>query len=269
MPTPSPDIVLAAAQRSLAAAAAGDRAGWLALFSPDARVEDPVGSAPHRGHVALGHFFDTFIGPREIGHHPGTDVVAGNTVLRDLTLEIQMASALSLQVPAYIRYDLIDTTQGLKISALSAYWELPAMIRRFVLGGVPAVPAAVQLSRAMLTHQGVRGTLGFLRGFGGTGTGAAAAFARFLDDACGGDELGLRRSVGDIDVTAGDGTVRSASELARLLAGSRWDKLIRSGHAAVARVQRDGRRGVVVGELRARGTERAALSRLQLFGDIG
>jgi len=269
MPTLSPDDVLSAAQRSLAAAAARDRAGWLALFSPYGRVEDPVGSAPHRGHVALGHFFDTFIGPREISHHLGADLVAGTTVLRDLTLQIQMASSLTLQVPAYLRYDITDTTQGLRISALSAYWELPAMVRRFVLGGVPALPAGVQLGRAMLTHQGVRGTLGFLRGFGGTGTGAGAAFARFLDDACSGNEIGLRRRIGDIDVTAGDGTALSASDLARLLAGGRWDKLIRSGHSAAARVQRDGWRGVVIGELRARGAERAVLGRLELFGDIG
>lgn len=260
--------VLSAAQRSLAAAAAHDRDGWIGLFTADGRVEDPVGSAPHRGHVAIGHFYDTFIGPREISHHPQADIVVGATVIRDLTLQIQMAAALTMDVPAYIRYDVKDTAAGLQIAALSAYWELPAMIRRFLRGGLAAGPAGLALGRAMMTHQGVAGSLGFLRGFAGTGTGATAVFADFLDDACGGDEVGVRRVTGDVPITAGDEDPRSASELLRLLAGGRWDELIRSGRSVAARVRRDDGQCVVIGEVGRRGEHRAALTRLRVFGEI-
>jgi steroid delta-isomerase len=37
---------------------ADDRAGWLALFTDDAVLEDPVGSAPHEGLEAIAAFWD-------------------------------------------------------------------------------------------------------------------------------------------------------------------------------------------------------------------
>ena len=37
---------------------AGDRNGWLALFTDDAVLEDPVGSAPHEGREAIAAFWD-------------------------------------------------------------------------------------------------------------------------------------------------------------------------------------------------------------------
>ena len=38
---------------------AGDRDAWVALFTDDATVEDPVGTAVHRGKDAIGAFFET------------------------------------------------------------------------------------------------------------------------------------------------------------------------------------------------------------------
>ena len=37
---------------------AGDRDAWVALFTDDATVEDPIGSAVHRGKEAIAAFFD-------------------------------------------------------------------------------------------------------------------------------------------------------------------------------------------------------------------
>ena len=263
----TPAEVLSVAQRSLAAAAAGDRGGWIGLFTADARVEDPVGSAPHCGHVAIGRFFDTYIGPREISHRPGHDIVVGTTVIRDVTLEITMAAALTMQAPTYIRCDVKDTAEGLRIAALSAYWELPTMIGQFVRGGVGALPAGLALGRAMFVNRRLGGSMGLLRGFAGTGTGSKAVFERFLDDACGGDEVGVRRRAGDIVITVGDADPLTASELLRALSGASYDKVIRSGRSVAARVRRGGRYSVVIGELGPRGAERAALSRIRLFDE--
>lgn len=69
MAPPNRDELLAAVERSPQAAAAHDRAGWVGLFTGDARVEDPVGSQPQVGHEAIGRFYDTFIGPRDITFH--------------------------------------------------------------------------------------------------------------------------------------------------------------------------------------------------------
>ncbi|HEY9303078.1 MAG TPA: ketosteroid isomerase family protein, partial [Mycobacterium sp.] len=80
--------LLAAVERSPHAAAAHDRAGWVGLFTPDGRVEDPVGSRPHVGPSEIGRFYDTFIGPRDIAFHRDLDVVVGPSVVRDLDLEV-------------------------------------------------------------------------------------------------------------------------------------------------------------------------------------
>lgn len=260
--------VLSAAQRSLAAAGAHDRDGWVGLFTADGRVEDPVGSAPHRGPVAIGRFYDTFIGPRTITHHPESDIVVGTTVIRDLELEIAMASTVTMHVPTYIRYDMRNEKDGLRIAALSAYWELPAMIGQFARGGLAAVPAGISLGRTMFANQGLAGSLGFVSGFRGLGTGGKGLFARFLDDACGGDEVGMRRLVSDIPLTVGDTETMTSSDLVKHLSGASWSKLISSGRSVVARVDRDGRRSVIVGEIGdGTGRERARITRIRLFGE--
>src|SRR3954471_8914902 len=134
------DDMLATAERSPAAAGARDRSAWVGLFTSDGRVEDPVGSTPHRGVAAIRRFYDTFIGPREIRYHPHVDIVVGPTVVRDGELEVTMASTLTLRVPVYIRYELQEESGDLKIAALSAFWELPAMVGEFLRGGIRAVP---------------------------------------------------------------------------------------------------------------------------------
>ena len=53
----APDIVGTIA-RYQSTFSADDREGWLALFTDDAVLEDPVGSAPHEGREALAAFWD-------------------------------------------------------------------------------------------------------------------------------------------------------------------------------------------------------------------
>jgi hypothetical protein len=259
--------LLATAERSPAAAGARDRNAWLGLFTPNGTVEDPVGSQPHRGTAAIGRFYDTFIGPRDITFRRDVDIVVGMTVIRDGELEVTMASALSLKVPVYVRYDLQDEVGELKIAALSAFWELPAMVGQFLRGGIQAVPAGVALSRLLLTNQGMAGTLGYLRGFGGMGGGGKRLFGRFLDDACGGDEVGMRRRLaGQVHISSGDDLQLSAADLRRHLSGARWRKLIGSGRAVVAATERAGQRSVIFAEV---GAEPAALTRIRVFSDAG
>src|SRR5580698_3175177 len=58
--------------KSRAAVTAGDREGWLSLFTDDAVVQDPIGPSPfdpegkgHHGRKAIAAFYDTVIGPSE------------------------------------------------------------------------------------------------------------------------------------------------------------------------------------------------------------
>jgi hypothetical protein len=124
--------LLAAVERSPQAAAAHDRAGWVGLFTIDGRVEDPVGSRPHLGRAQIGEFYDTFIGPRDIKFHRDLDIVFGTAVLRDLDLEVAMGSAVTMYIPAFLRYDLREANGDWQIAQLRAYWELPAMMLQFL-----------------------------------------------------------------------------------------------------------------------------------------
>jgi hypothetical protein len=259
--------MLATAERSPAAAGARDRKAWVGLFISNGRVEDPVGSTPHRGIAAIGRFYDTFIGPRDIRFHPDVDIVVGPIVVRDGELEVTMASTVTLRLPAYIRFDLQDDAGELKIAALSAFWELPAMMGQFLRVGIRAVPAVLQLSRLLLTNQGAVGTLGFLGGFRGIGTGSKGVVARFLDAACAGDEVGMRRRlVGRVHISSGDDLQLSAADLLRHLSGARWRKLIGCGHAVVAATERAGHRSVIFTEV---GSEPVAITRIRVFSEAG
>ncbi len=51
--------IKATVQRYLATFSAGDREGWLDLFTADATVEDPVGSEVCKGRDEIGAFWDT------------------------------------------------------------------------------------------------------------------------------------------------------------------------------------------------------------------
>ena len=178
-----------------------------------------------------------------------------------------MASTVTLRVPAYIRFDLQDDAGELKIAALSAFWELPAMMGQFLRVGIRAVPAVLQLSRLLLTNQGAVGTLGFLGGFRGIGTGSKGVVARFLDAACAGDEVGMRRRlVGRVHISSGDDLQLSAADLLRHLSGARWRKLIGCGHAVVAATERAGHRSVIFTEV---GSEPVAITRIRVFSEAG
>ncbi len=105
-PAPSREALLTAVERSPQAAAAHDRAAWVALFTGGGRIEDPAGSHPHGGRAQIEDFFDTFIGPRDFTFHRDLDIVFGTVVLRDLELEVSMGSAVTMYIPAFLRYDL-------------------------------------------------------------------------------------------------------------------------------------------------------------------
>ncbi|MGV0836522.1 nuclear transport factor 2 family protein [Mycolicibacterium thermoresistibile] len=241
--------LIAAVERSPQAAGAHDRQGWVGLFSADARIEDPVGSRPHVGRAEIEQFYDTFIEPRRITFHRDLDIVVGATVLRDLQLEVTMANHLTLQIPAYLRYDLQYDDTEISISALHAYWELPSMVGAFLRGGVRAIPAGVGLSRALMANQGLAGAAGFLLGFGGLGADSRTEFGRFLSDAASGDEVAVRRRLArGARITLGDQEPMTATNLLTRLAGTQSTKLIGAGNALVAGIERGDRREVLIAE---------------------
>ncbi|WP_326546660.1 ketosteroid isomerase family protein [Mycolicibacterium sp. ND9-15] len=263
----SPAAALAAVERSPAAVTVHDRDAWVAAFTFDGLVEDPVGSQPHRGTTAITRFYDTFIGPRKIVFHRDVDIVVGSTVIRDLDLEVQMAAGLTMRIPAYLRYHLENDGGEPKIAELSAYWELPAMVGQFLRSGIRSVPAGLQLSKGLLTNQGLVGALGFLGGLRGTGPPGKRQFGEFLAAARAGDEVGVRRWLGGgARITAGDHTPMSGAELLSLLTGAGTRKVIGSGYSLVCGVDRSGGRDVVIADVAAKPF---AIRRIRYYANTG
>lgn len=252
MDTTRPDL-LTAAERSLQAAHARDRAGWLGLFTSDARVEDPVGSRPHQGPTQIDRFYDTFIAPRSITAHRDFDVVCGTVVVRDLELEVAMGPTVIMRIPTFIRYDLREVDGQWRVSALRAYWELPAMVGQFLRNGLAALPAALQLSKSLLRNQRVRGTLGFAAGFRRAGYRDKKLVDAFLGAIARGDTAA---AVGKLSsgaaVTFGDDETVSIDELIDHLDGADWSKLIGAGSTVAASVVSDHGRGVLFAEVTRR-----------------
>jgi hypothetical protein len=257
MTGPAESELLAAVERSPQAAAAHDRAGWVGLFTTDGRVEDPVGSRPHVGPEQIGRFYDTFIGPREIAFHRDLDVVRGSSVIRDLGLEVVMGSAVTMTIPALLRYDLRQVEGDWKVAALRAYWELPAMMWEFLRNGVSAVPAGISLSRGLLRNQRLRGTAGFAVGFRRVGSRQKVLVDTFVNAVGGGDQFAALQSLSPgATITFGDGPAAESTDLAELIErcpGARVSKLIAAGSTVAASVTSGQRRGVLFADVARRG----------------
>jgi hypothetical protein len=255
--------LLAAAERSPRAAAAHDRAGWVALFTADGSVEDPVGSRPHVGHAQIGEFYDTFIGPRDIEFRRDLDIVCGTVVLRDLELEVAMGPAVTISIPAFLRYDLREVNGQWRIGRLRAYWELPAMMLQFLHSGSRAVPPALQLSRGLLTNQGLLGTAGFLTGFRRLGQRHKKLVATFLDAVARGDRPAASRALSPgAAMTLGDDQPIALAELVDRLDGAGRTKMNGAGGTVAVSVDSRHGRGILFADVSWKGN---AVSRIRYF----
>lgn len=261
--------VLATVERSPAAAGAHDRTGWVGLFTGDATIEDPVGSRPHVGRAEIERFYDTFIGPRDITFDRAIDVVHGRTVLRDLTLTVRMGAVVTLRIPAILRYDVAEPAHGqtpeeMRISRLQAFWELPAMAWRFARNGPAAVPASLRLTRALLANQGVAGAAGFVSGVVSVGARGKRLVAQLVDDACAGNEVAVKRSLGAAEISSGDHERLKPTELVAALAGARRRTTLVAGQHVALSVTGPAGDAVLIADVAARP---GRVQRLRLFID--
>ncbi|BBY37360.1 hypothetical protein MMAN_14940 [Mycobacterium mantenii] len=255
--------LLAAVERSPQAAAAHDRAGWVGLFTADGRVEDPVGSRPHVGHEQIGRFYDTFIGPRDIKFHRDLDIVVGTAVLRDLELEVAMGSAVTMYIPAFLRYDLRETNGEWKIGQLRAYWELPAMMLQFLRTGSGALRPALNLSKALLGNQGWRGTAGFVTGFRRVGARHQRLVTTFLGAAARNDKFSAARALSsDAALTLGDRDPLDLAELVEQLDGAGATKMISAGPTVAVSLNSGHGRAIVFADVAWGGD---AVTRIRYF----
>ncbi|GAA5112293.1 nuclear transport factor 2 family protein [Haloechinothrix salitolerans] len=118
-----------AALASMRAVAAGDKEGWLALFAPDAVVEDPVGPSGfdpegkgHRGPDGLAAFWETAIASVErfefVVHdsHAAGDEVAN---VATITTYLPGGYRVDTDLVAVYRVDEAD-----RLLSMRAFWEV-------------------------------------------------------------------------------------------------------------------------------------------------
>ncbi|HEY5108363.1 MAG TPA: nuclear transport factor 2 family protein [Acidimicrobiales bacterium] len=113
---------------SMAAVEAGDREGWLALFSDDAVVEDPVGPSMfdpegtgHHGREAIAAFYDNVIGVNEsISFAIRQSFLCGDEVANVGTIRINFAGGGAVEVDGVYTYRV--SADG-RLGGIRAFWE--------------------------------------------------------------------------------------------------------------------------------------------------
>ncbi len=118
----------AASLRSRAAVHAGDREAWLALFTDDAVVADPVGVSPldpvgdgHGGPVARAAFWESVIAPNAVHLELHASHAGGNEVANVMTITTTFPDGARAQVDVVAIYRVV--ADG-RIESLRAFWEL-------------------------------------------------------------------------------------------------------------------------------------------------
>ena len=129
-----PHLARAASQLSMAAIEAGDRDGWLALFAPDAVVEDPIGPSMfdpdgggHHGPDGIAAFYDSVIGPNQVRFAIRESYACGSEVANVGTITTTLDDGSQAVVEGVYTYRV--GADG-RILALRAFWEADAI--RFV-----------------------------------------------------------------------------------------------------------------------------------------
>jgi steroid Delta-isomerase len=116
-------------RKSMALAEAKDRDGWLALFAPDAVVQDPVGEsmfdptgAGHQGIEAITAFYDDVISTSEkVRFDMRQSSECGNECAFAGTIHITVGGGLEGSVDLVNIYRV--THDGSKIASLRSFWE--------------------------------------------------------------------------------------------------------------------------------------------------
>lgn len=119
----------AASRRSMDAVSAGAKADWLALFAPDAVVEDPVGRSAfdpegrgHRGGEAISAFWDATIGNAEqVTFTVRDSFAAGDEVANVGTITTFLPGGYRVDTDGVYVYRV--GPDGL-IRSMRAFWEL-------------------------------------------------------------------------------------------------------------------------------------------------
>ncbi|WP_167473201.1 nuclear transport factor 2 family protein [Nocardia arthritidis] len=102
------------------AVGSGTTAEILALFAPEATVEDPIGTPTRQGHAALREFYDVVTGlDREAELHPDTVRIGDRQAAFMFTIVTRVGGQRFTLSPI----DVMEFDADGKISRMRAYWS--------------------------------------------------------------------------------------------------------------------------------------------------
>ncbi len=123
----------AAGKRSMSAATRHAKEEWLALFTDDAVVEDPVGPGPfdsegkgQRGKEAISAFWDKAIDPNGFDFDIRDSFACGNEVANVGTINLTFPNGGTARCDGVFVYRVNE--EG-KIVSLRAFWEVDRMMK--------------------------------------------------------------------------------------------------------------------------------------------
>jgi hypothetical protein len=168
---PDRDALLRIAKASPELAGQRDKEAWLALYSDDAVLEDPVGTpASHRGRRPgplgdeLGRFYEAFIASTGIEMVSHQDIVSDMHVFRAVDIHTtNLKTGLKMTVPANILYEIVTRGDGLAIRRMQAHWELSRMSRILIGEGSLGMWTIAVLNWSMLRALGPKWLLSYFK----------------------------------------------------------------------------------------------------------
>ena len=169
--SPDRDALLRTAKASPEIAGQHDKEGWLALYSDDAVVEDPVGTpASHRGRRPgrlgdeLGRFYEAFIAASGIEMVTRQDIVSGQHVFRAVDIHTtNLKTGLKMKVPANLLYEIVTRDGGLAIRRMQAHWELSRMSRMLMGKGALGMRTIAVMNWSMLRAFGPKWLIAYFK----------------------------------------------------------------------------------------------------------
>ncbi|MFN8645035.1 MAG: nuclear transport factor 2 family protein [Candidatus Binatia bacterium] len=117
------DHIRAVFARYCALVSRGDADAIAQLYAPDATVEDPVGSPPHRGRAAIRAFYQASAGAVRL-ELEGRVRVAGHAGAAAMVARPAADPSLRIETLDVMTFD----DAGL-ITAMCAYWSADTMVR--------------------------------------------------------------------------------------------------------------------------------------------
>ena len=189
---PGRDALIRTAKSSPEIAGQHDKERWLALYSDDAVVEDPVGTpASHRGRRPgrlgdeLGRFYEAFIAASGIDMVTRQDIVSDMHVFRAVDIHTtNLKTGLKMKVPANLLYEIVSRDGGLSIKRMQAHWELSRMSRMLMSKGSIGLRTIVVMNWRMLSAFGPKWLMSYFKASQqGVGRRGKVLVERLTDDA--------------------------------------------------------------------------------------